>query len=153
MVCLVWSVVALSHRQFCWAGGVGVCQLPAPGSVSGQAGLHGNVLQSCCLLAAFCCSTCQADAETTETTTAAGAAPPVQPLLSSLLNTQLCFHTLEGPWASLSQRTGVTREAVMSQAAHCWHLYGYFWLIATSLKSTAEKILAGHFSLLICVLA
>lgn len=72
MVCLVWSVVALSHRQFCWAGGVGVCQLPALGSVSGQAGLHGNVLQSCCLLAAFCCSTCQADAETTETTTAAG---------------------------------------------------------------------------------
>lgn len=78
-------------------------------SVSGQAGLHGNVLQSFCLLAAFCWSKCEADGgETTKTNhpLLLGPAPPVQALLSSLLNTQLCFHTLEGPWASLFQRRG-----------------------------------------------
>lgn len=48
----------------------------------------------------------------------------------------------------------MTRETVMSQAAHCWHLYyWYFWLMATSLKSTGEKIFAGHFPLLVSVLA
>lgn len=76
---------------------------------SGQAGRHGNVLQSCCLLAAFCWSKCEADGgETTKTSCPLllSPAPPVQALLSSLLNTQLYFHTLEGPWVSLLHRTG-----------------------------------------------
>lgn len=50
-------------------------------SVSGQAGLHGNVLQSFCLLAAFCWSKCEADGgETTKTNhpLLLGPAPPVQ---------------------------------------------------------------------------
>lgn len=47
----------------------------------------------------------------------------------------------------------MTGEAVMSQTAHCWHLYWYFWLMATSLKSTGEKIFARRFSPLVSVLA
>lgn len=56
----------------------------------------GNVLQSCCLLAAFCWSKCEAaGGETTKTSRPLlpGPAPPVQALLSSLLNTRPCFHT------------------------------------------------------------
>lgn len=103
MVCLVCSVVAVSHRQFSWAGGVNVCQL----CVSGQAGLHGNVFQSCCLLAAFCgANVRQMVVKPPRPPLLLGAAPPVQALLSSLLNTPLCFHTLEGPQASPFRRTG-----------------------------------------------
>lgn len=133
-----------------WLSATGSPRLEEPVSVSfqpwlcvsGQAGLHGNVLQSCCLLAAFCWSKCEADGgETTETNCPLllGPAPPVQALLSSLPNTQLCFHTLEGPGASSCKGQAMTRETVMSQTAHCWHLYWYFWLIATSPKSTGEK--------------
>lgn len=52
-----------------------------------------------------------------------------------------------------SKGQDMTRETVMSQTAHCWHLYWYFWLVVISLESTGEKIFARHFSLLVSALA
>lgn len=52
-----------------------------------------------------------------------------------------------------SKGQDMTGETMMSQTAHCWHLYWYFWLVVTSLKGTGGKIFARHFSLLISALA
>lgn len=103
--------------------------------VSGQAGLHGNVLQSCCLLVAFCWSKCEADgAETTNHPLLLGPAPPVH--CSALCSTHSFVSTL---WRNRghhsSEGQAMTRETGMSPTAHCWHLYCWcFWLMATSLE-------------------
>lgn len=133
------QAVLLGWRSQCLsASSTGLC-------VSGQAGLHGNVLQSCCLLAAFCWSRCEADGgETTQTNhpLLLGPAPPVQALLSSLLNTPPFFHHAHHS----SKGQAMTRETVMSQTAHCWRLHWCFWLMATSLKGIGGKMFCWTFS-------
>lgn len=144
----------MSHRQF-QAGGVNVCQLPALGSVCLARLACLAMCDRAAVVAAFCWSRCEADGgETTESShplLLLGPAPPVQALLSSLLNTQFASTLWRDHGHPSSKGQAMTRETVMSQTAHCWHLSWYFWLIATSLKNTSEKMFARHFSLLVSV--